>query len=362
MTRIVALGEIMARLAAPGMRRISQSLPGTLDVTFAGAEANAAASLGMLGVDVQFVTALPGDSPLTGPCLSSLRSADVGTEHVRLTGDGRFGLFFVESGANQRPTRVDYDRDHSAISIAQPNDFAWSQIFAGADWFLVTGITPALSESAARLTLAALHAARQAGCRVAFDFNYRSKLWRWDSTLSPRELAVRTIRDLLPFVDLLFGGADDAEFLGLAVESTGVASGSASVDRQLAACHVLAEAIPNLQLIAGSVRVQHSASHNDWGGVLFDVGTRQHWTAPGEGGRWKPYEIRTIVDRVGSGDAFDAGVLFGLCQSEYSPQDTIDFATAAGCLAHSVTGDWNYASRAEVETLMRGDGRGRILR
>jgi 2-dehydro-3-deoxygluconokinase len=341
---------------------MSQALPGTLEVTFAGAEANAAASLGMLGVDVQFVTALPCDSPLTGPCLSSLRSAGVGTEHVRLTGDGRFGLFFVESGANQRPTRVDYDRDRSAISLAQPDDFEWSQIFAGADWFLVTGITPALSESAARLTLAALHAARQAGCRVAFDFNYRSKLWRWDSTVSPRELAVRTIRDLLPFVDLLFGGADDAEFLGLAVASGITGDPLPQLDRQLAACHALAGAFPNVQLIAGSVRIQHSASHNDWGGVLFDVGTGHHWAAPCEDGCWKPYEIRTIVDRVGSGDAFDAGVLFGLCQKEYSPQDAINFATAAGCLAHSVTGDWNYATRADVEALMRGDGRGRILR
>lgn len=364
MARIVTFGEIMARMAPSGVLRLHQVLPGSLDVTFAGAEANVAASLAMLGADVDFVTALP-HSPLTEGCLASLRGWGVGTSHIRVSDHGRFGVYFVEMGANQRPSRVYYDREHSAISEAQPADFDWPRILQGAAWLHITGITPALSESAAKTTLAAAQSAQKLGVKVSCDINFRSKLWRWDPTRSPHRLAGDVLIQLMPFVKLLMANEEDGRLLGISapLPSGDVQSDySPHIERAISLAKEMHRRFPNIELFSTTFREQLSASHNNWGAMLFDTSTSTAVVAPWRDGEYQPYEIRNIVDRVGSGDAFDAGLLFGLTHPEFSPQSTLEFATAAACLAHSIVGDCNYVSREEIEELMHGSGTGRVIR
>lgn len=359
MAEIVTFGEIMARMAPRGVERLRQTLPGSLDVTFAGAEANTAVSLALLGCDVDFVTALP-NNPLADACLASLRGAGVGTRHVRITADGRLGIFFVETGANQRPTQVHYDRDHSSISRSGPGDFCWEEILQGTRWLHLTGITAALSEASAELTIEAARTARQLGVEVSFDVNFRSKLWRWDGAGQPQKLARRVLLRLLPYVSLWFLSDEDCGLLGLAPD---VLSGSGTrAERLVQAAKIVRQQFPGIRYFAGTFREQISASHNNWSGLLFDANDNVTTQAPLRDGNVQPWEIRQIVDRVGSGDAFAAGILFGLCQPNPDLQYTIDFATAAGCLAHSISGDWNYVSRQEIEDVMRSAGAGRVVR
>lgn len=356
--KIVTFGEIMVRMAPRGVDRLRQALPGTLEVTFAGAEANAAVSLAFLGADVDFVTALP-EGPLTDACLSSLRGTGMGISNVRQTASGRFGIFFVETGANQRPTQVCYDRDYSAISLSKPGDFDWKTLLKDAAWLHLTGITPALSESAAAVTLEAAQTARAMGVQVSFDVNYRSRLWRWDASRAPQQLARETLVQLLPYVSLMFGNEEDCRLLGIALPDVPAES---RIDRAIRVAETMHSAYPNIALFATTFREQISASHNNWGGMLYESDGRRVSLAPIRNGQYQPWEIRQIVDRVGSGDAFDAGILFGLTRDVFDPDYTIEFATAAGCLAHSIVGDWNYASQAEIEELMRGSGTGRVVR
>jgi 2-dehydro-3-deoxygluconokinase len=355
---IVTFGEIMLRLAPPGVDRLQQALPGSLQAAFAGAEANTAVSLALLGVPVDFVTALPA-SPLTDACLASLRSTGVGLQHIRQTSHGRLGIFFVETGANQRPTQVWYDREGSAISLAQPADFNWHSILQNARWLHLTGITPALSQSAAECTIAAARTAARMGVNVSFDPNFRSRLWRWDTSRSPQQLASETLRQLMPFVTLMFGGEDDCRLLNVPLPEN---NGAPPAERAVAAAKALCHTWPNVRLFASTLREQVSATHNNWSGLLFDARSDQVTQAPLRNGQVKPWEIRQIVDRVGSGDAFDAGILLGLLQSDFNPEWTVEFATAASCLAHSIVGDWNYASRSEIEALMHGSGSGKVVR
>lgn len=358
----------MARMAPSGVLRLQQVLPGQLDVTFAGAEANVAASLAMLNVDVDFVTALP-QSPLTDGCLASLRSWRVGTDFIRLKDQGRFGIYFVEMGANQRPSRVFYDREYSAISLAQPDDFDWKAIFADASWFHVTGITPALSKAAAETTRSAVQEARNCGVSVSCDINFRSKLWRWDSSRTPLELARSVMREIMPCVDLFIGNEDDARLLGIHVDAEsdsiiphGCSSPIPAASRAVAMARAMKRQFPALRMVASTFREQFSASHNNWSGMLLDFATEKLHVAPLKNGTVQPYEMKNIVDRVGSGDAFDAGILFGLIQPDCDLQYTIEFATASSCLAHSIVGDCNYATQDEIEELIGGSGSGRVVR
>lgn len=363
-TRIVTFGEIMARMAPSGMLRLRQVLPGSLDVTFAGAEANVAASLALLGCRADFVTALP-EGPLTDGCLGSLRNVGVGVSQIRITDCGRFGIYFVEMGANQRPSRVFYDREYSAISRAQANDFHWDTILEDASWLHLTGITPALSKTAAEATLHAARSARERGVSVSCDVNFRSKLWRWDPTRSPQQLASDVLRELIPLVDLLMASEEDFRLVGVAAPDAvraPAATTGIDTDRAAMAARHMATAFPNLRMIATTLRENISASHNNWGAMLLDVASDTAYQAPLRNGRCEPYEIRSIVDRVGSGDAFDAGLLFGLTHPEFTLQTSLEFATAASCLAHSVVGDCNFASREEIEDLMQGARSGRVVR
>lgn len=362
MARIVTFGEIMGRLTPPGFVRLRQGLPGTMDVTFAGAEANVAASLSYLGADAVFVTALPNNE-LADACISLLQSTGMGCHIVRAD-YGRLGLYFLETGANQRPSRVIYDRDGSSISLTASSAYDWRGIFDGADWFHVTGITPALSEAAAHATIDAVKQAKACGLTVSCDLNFRGKLWRWDEVATPKGLAGRVMRDVLPHVDVLIANEEDcADVLDIHATGSDAESGKLDVACYPDVARQVIEQFPNITRVATTLRESISASHNNWGAMLFDVETDEAYFAPQSGDGYQPYEIRNIVDRVGGGDSFAAGLIFALTCDDYEgPQKSLDFAVASSCLAHSVRGDFNFCSRAEVDALMKGSGTGRVVR
>ena len=350
----------MARLAAPGFKRFQQTMPGTLDVTFAGAEASVAVSIAYLGGEAAFVTALP-NNPLADACVANLRSFGVDTRHILRPAEGRLGLFFLETGANQRPGNVIYDREGAAIAITPPEAYDWGAILAAASWLMISGITPAISRNAAEVTRVALREARARGVRVAFDLNYRSKLWRWDPASTPRELATRTLRELMTEVTLFIGGREDAtELLGLgsAAELGGGRPSNLEVARRVVA------QFPNVQHVALTLREGISASHQNWGGLLYEAALDQAFYAPLlKAGCYEPYPITDVVDRLGGGDAFTAGLLFALETPELAaPSTAVAFAVAASCLSHSIEGDYNFSRRDEIETLMGGATSGRVNR
>lgn len=362
MKRIVTFGEIMGRLTPPGFVRLRQGLPGSLKVTFAGAEANVAASLSGFGASATFVTALP-DNDLSEACVAALRASGVASHIVR-TDYGRLGLYFLETGANQRPSRVIYDRDHSAISLTAAEAYDWESVLGDAEWFHVTGITPAISNVAAEATWNAVAAAKSAGLTVSCDLNFRSKLWRWEEGLSPRQLAQRTMREVLPHVDVLIANEEDCgDVLGIRAEDSDVHSGKLDITRYPEVARRVVEQFPNIGLVATTLRQSFSASHNDWGAMLYNSANDRASFAPQHDGEYQPYEIRNIVDRVGGGDAFAAGLIFGLtCEDYASADDALEFAVAASCLAHSIEGDFNFSSRAEVDALAGGRSSGRVVR
>lgn len=361
--RIVTFGEIMGRLAPRGPLRLRQALPGQLDVTFAGAEANVAASLAMFGAEAEFVTALP-KNPLADACLGTLRGLGIQTRHVVRTDDGRLGLYFLETGANQRPSQVIYDREGSAISQTSPDRYPWASVFEGAGWLHVTGITPAISRQAAESTRVAVQSANEAGLKVSCDLNFRKKLWRWDGGLAPRELAEQTMREILPHVDLVIANEEDcSDVLGIRAAGTDVQAGKLAVDRYPEVARQLASQFTNVSHVAITLRESVSASHNNWGGMLYSAEDDVAHFAPLAGTEYRPYEIRNIVDRVGAGDSFAAGLIYSLTTPDLNaPQDAVRFAAAASCLAHSIVGDFNYSTRGEVEALMGGAAAGRVIR
>ncbi len=363
MPQFITFGEIMMRMAPPGFLRLTQTLPGSIDVTFAGAEANVAASLAMFGADVGFVTALP-KNPLADACLATLRGLGVDTSRVLQSDAGRLGIYFVEAGANQRPSRVIYDRAHSSISLAPPDAYDWKAILAGAKSLHVSGITPALSKAAADATIAAVRTAKSAGVQVSCDLNFRAKLWDWEPGTDRKALAGRTMRDVLPFVDVLIANeADCGDVLDIHAGHSDVDSGNVEVAAYPDVARQVLKQFPNIRLIATTLRESHSASHNNWGAMLFDAAQDQAHFAPEADGVYQPYEIRNIVDRVGGGDAFAAGLLFALnCDDYAGPREALRFATASSCLAHSILGDFNFSSRSEVDALMRGSASGRVVR
>jgi len=361
---VVTFGEVMGRIAPAGFLRFTQALPGSMEFTFGGGEANVAASLAIFGAQAAFVTALPAN-PIGDACVMTLRGLGVDTTKIVRTKGGRLGLYYLETGANQRASNVVYDRDNSSVMITPAEAYDWGGIFANAGWFHVTGITPALSENAAHATLVAAKAAKAAGARVSCDLNFRKKLWNWQPGAKARDLAEQTMRGLLPYVDVVIANEEDAEkVLSIKAAGTDVEAGELNVDAyQDVAAQIVAQ-FPNISQVAITLRESISATHNNWGGMLFDAATRQAHFAPlAADGSYSPYEIRDIVDRVGGGDSFAAGLIFalttdGLCE----PASAIRFAVAASCLKHSIMGDMNYATRAEVEGLMAGQASGRVNR
>lgn len=343
MSRVVTFGEVMLRLATPGFARFQQAMPGALNASFAGAEASIAASLAYLGIDAAFVTALPMNA-IADACVADLRSLGVETKHILRTHEGRLGTYFLEHGANQRGGNVIYDRDGSAVAITPASAYDWNAIFSGCEWFVISGITPAISRNASEVALVAVQEATRRKIKVVCDMNYRTKLWQWEPPLSARDLATRTMKSLLPFVHVFVGGISDATAM-LGIEHND--------DLHALAKQIITQ-FPNLTHAALTLRDGSTSSAQCFSGALYEATTNTLHTAP-------RYTITQIIDRLGAGDAFTAGLLFSFLQNS-PPAVAISFATAAGCLAHSIEGDYNYSIRSEIENLMQGDGGGRVSR
>ena len=342
MTRVVTFGEVMLRLKAPGAERLFQS--SILEATFGGAEANVAVSLAQFGVPVSFVSAIPSN-PVGDACIAELRGFGVDTSRVRRQG-GRLGIYFLENGANQRPSRVTYDRAGSAIAAAKPGELDWNAIFEGATWFHVTGVTAAISQSAADVCVEAARVARQKGLTVSCDYNYRKNLWKYGKN------APDVMRELVRHVQVGIANEEDCQHaLGIDI-AVDVHSGSLETERYAAIGKRVLEEFPNLERQVITLRESRSADVNGWSAVMA---TRGSFLTS------RRYEITDIVDRVGGGDSFCAGLIYGL-MTYRDDAKALEFATAASCLKHSIPGDFNRVSVAEVEALVGGEGSGRVQR
>jgi 2-dehydro-3-deoxygluconokinase len=341
-SRYVTFGEIMLRLKPPGNERFLQSP--AFEATFGGGEANVAVALANFGLDAAFVTALPKNE-IGEAAIRELRGFGVDTSFIRRAGD-RMGIYFLETGANQRPSKVIYDRAASAIASAKPGDFDWDAIYEGATWLHITGITPALSQSAADVSFEAVKAAKRRGLTVSCDFNYRGKLWKYG------KIAPEVMQELVKFVDVGIANEEDCQkSLGVTV-GVDVESGELDTGKYEALSERMLEAFTNLSVMAITLRESKGADHNGWSACLRDA----------DGFRLsRHYEISDIVDRVGGGDSFASGLIYGL-EHHDDRQQALEFAVAASCLKHSIQGDFNRVSVAEVMALMGGDSSGRVQR
>jgi 2-dehydro-3-deoxygluconokinase len=339
---IVAFGELMLRLAPPGFERLLQSPQ--FCATFGGGEANVAVALASLGLPASFVTVMPRDNAIAEAAIAELRRFGVGVSHI-VRGPGRLGIYFLEAGANQRPSKVLYDREHSAISLAKPGMIPWDGIFDGARWFHITGITPAISESLAAVALEGVRSAQAAGVMVSCDLNYRKNLWKWGS-------AKDTMSALIRHVDIVIANEEDVQ-MALGIQSDAdVHAGQLNPAHYEALTAKVLTAYANVRAIAITLRESHNASHNGWSACLND---RDQFVLG------RHYEITHIVDRVGGGDSFAAGLIYGLLELP-TRQEALDFATAASCLKHSTPGDFSRSSAAEVFSLLKEGGSGRVQR
>lgn len=338
--RVITFGEIMLRLAPEGYYRFLQA--DKYGATYGGGEANVAVSLAGFGIDCAFVTKLPNNDIAEG-AVRALRAAGVDTSLITRGGD-RIGIYFLEKGASQRPSKVIYDRAHSAIAEAVPADFDWQKIFDGADWFHVTGITPALSDNAAEITLAAAAAAKKAGLKVSCDLNYRKKLWS-------REKARRVMTELMKYVDIVIANEEDASDVFGITAPGDVTKGEVSGKGYVAVAKELISRF-GLEYAAITLRGSISASDNRWSAVLVSKDSEVYSA--------KEYVVH-IVDRVGGGDSFGAGLIYGLNNFD-DPQQAVEFAAAASCLKQTIEGDFNMVTVDEVTRLAAGDGSGRISR
>ena len=344
MHRITSFGEIMLRLKSPANERLFQSP--CLEATFGGGEANVAVSLALFGESTAFVTALP-DNPVGEGAVRELRRFGVDTNGIKRA-KGRLGIYFLETGANQRASTVVYDREDSCISRVAPGFFDWPVILKGSDWFHITGITPALSRSAADSAYEAVSAAKAAGLKVSIDLNYRKKLWNYGVT--PPEV----MRPLVAKADVVVANEEDIQkCLGMESSAEGDKPGSIHAEAYRALTDTVREAFPNLSAVAVTLRESRSADRNGWSAVLN-----------GAGGFIvsRSYEIDDIVDRVGGGDSFSAGLVYGLLNFPENEAKALEFAVAASALKHSVPGDFNLVSLAEVDALLKGDATGRVKR
>lgn len=340
--KVLTFGEIMLRLKAPGFERFFQSP--MLEATFGGGEANVAVSLANYGMDAEFLTVLPKND-IAESCIRELRYFGVGTGKI-VRGDGRMGIYFLEGGANQLPSKVVYDRAYSAIAMAKPGDIDWDKAFDGVEWFHISGITPAISESAMLLSLDSVKEAKKRGVTVSCDLNYRKNLWKYGKKASD------VMCELAKYVDVAIANEEDVQkSLGITVD-VNVESGELDRDKYRALGSKVLELYPNMKMIAITLRESHSADWNGWAACLNDG--KDFYVS-------KKYEIRDIIDRVGGGDSFAGGLIYGLHTYE-SRQQALEFAVAASCLKHSVIGDFNRVGVSDVEKLMGGDGTGRVQR
>lgn len=340
--KVLTFGEIMLRLKAPGVERFFQSP--LLEATFGGGEANVAVSLANYGVDAAFLTVLP-NNVLGDAVIKELRSFGVDTSRI-LRGKGRLGIYFLEAGANQLPSKVVYDRDNSAIALAKPGDINWDTAFDGIDWFHITGITPAISESAMELSLESVKEAKNRNITVSCDLNFRKNLWNYGKK------APEVMTELAKYADVVVANEEDCQkSLGITIDIH-VESGLLDRDKYKELSDKVLEAYPNMKIITITLRESQSADINGWAACLND---RENFYVS------KRYEIRDIVDRVGGGDSFAGGLIYGLNNLK-DKKDALEFAAAASCLKHSISGDFNRVSISDVEKLAGGDGTGRVQR
>lgn len=345
MKKVVTFGEIMLRLSPPGWSRFSQA--SSFDVVYGGGESNVAVSLANYGLSVDFISRLP-DNDIGECALMELRKRKVGTDHI-LRGGERLGIYFLETGAVSRGSKVVYDRAHSAMATIEKGMIDWEHVFKDAHWFHWTGITPALSQGAADACLEAIQVANRMGITVSTDLNYRKKLWKYGK--APGDI----MPELVEGCDVILGNEEDAEkHFGLHPEGVDVTHGG-SVDGEayLSVLKQLMEMFPRAKKVITTLRGSISASHNSWSGVLYDG--NKLYKAP-------TYDITHIVDRVGGGDSFMGGLIFGLIKYENDDQKALDFAVAASCLKHTIVGDANLVTIEEIEKLMSGDASGRVSR
>jgi 2-dehydro-3-deoxygluconokinase len=340
--RVVTFGEVMLRLKSPGFERLLQSP--LLGATFGGAEANVAVSVAQFGVPVSFVTALPSN-PLGESAINELRKFGVETGFIKRAGD-RIGIYFLESGSNQRASKVTYDRAGSSIAAAKTGDFDWNAILEGASWFHISGVTPAISASAAALSLDAVKVARSKGITVSCDYNYRKNLWRYGKK------APEVMREIVSHATVGIANEEDCQkALGIDIDSD-VSKGKLDAERYERLAEKVLSEFPNLEKQVITLRESHSADHNGWSAILHN--RKKSLTS-------RKYDITNIVDRVGAGDSFAAGFIYGLITYR-DDQRALEFATAASCLKHSILGDFNRVDVTEVETLVKGEGSGRVQR
>lgn len=345
MNKVVTFGEVMLRLATPSYLRFSQA--GEFTATFGGGEANVAVSLAGYGIPTEFVTRMP-DNDIARCCLGELRRYGVGTSHIVYGGD-RLGIYFLEIGAVARPSKVVYDRAHSAISEIRPGMIDWEKAFEGASWFHWTGITPAISQGAADTCLEAIRTANRMGIPVSVDLNYRKNLWKYGKT------AAEVMPALVKGCDLILGNEEDAEkVFGIKPEGFDAAATGGRVEaaRFESVCRQLMERFPRARKAVVTLRGSINANHNTWSGVLWNG--QELIEAP-------TYDITHIVDRVGGGDSFMGGLIYGLLTYR-DDRKALGFAVAASALKHTIYGDFNLVTVAEVENLMKGDASGRVVR
>ena len=343
MAKIVTMGEIMLRLSTPNNEKFIQA--DEFNINYGGGEANVAVSLANYGHDADFVSALP-KNPIGDAAIATLRKYNVGTKHISRSGE-RVGIYFLETGSAMRASNVVYDRAHSSISTAKVDEFDFDEIFKDADWFHFTGITPAVSDSAAELTEAALKAAKKAGVTVSVDLNFRKKLWS-------SEKAKKIMTNLMQYVDVCIGNEEDAEkVLGFKPGNTDVTAGELELSGYVDIFNQMCDQF-KFKYVISSLRESFSASNNDWSACIMDGATREFYHS-------KKYHVTPIVDRVGGGDSFAAGVICGLCDKK-DFKSALEFAVAASALKHTIPGDFNLVTREDVESLAGGDGSGRVQR
>jgi len=340
--KVLTFGEIMLRLCAPYHERFFQS--NMMEATFGGGEANVAVSLANYGMDAEYFTVLPKNA-IGDECIKELRKFNVDTHKIIQT-EGRMGIYFLEPGANQLPSKTIYDRADSAIAKAKVSDVDWDKVFAGVDWFHITGITPAISQSAMELSLESVKKAKEKGITVSCDLNYRKNLWKYGKKAS------EVMREMAKYVDVAIANEEDVQKSLEITIDVNVESGELDREKYKELGNKVLATYPNMKMIAITLRESHSADYNGWAACLNDG--KDFYVS-------KKYEMRDIIDRVGGGDSFAGGLIYGLNNYE-NKQDALEFAVAASCLKHSIIGDFNRVSKSDVEKLMSGDGTGRVQR
>ena len=345
MAKVVTFGEIMVRLGAPDYLKLIQT--DRFDVSYAGAEANVAVSLANYGIETDFITCLP-ENPIAERCIMDLRGHKVGVSHIQRSGK-RMGILYLETGSNARPSKVYYDREDSSIATVQKDSIDWKEILKDATWFHWTGITPALSENVANECLMAIRTANELGVTVSCDINYRDNLWRYGKS------AAEVMPELVSSSDIILGNEEDCEkVFGIKPQYFDAANTGGQVDQRsfISVCQQMMQKFPRCKKIVLTLRGAINANNNTWGGVLYDgkqlIESRR-------------YVITDIVDRVGGGDSFMGGLIFGLLHY-HDDRKSLEFATAASCLKHTIKGDFNCVTVSEVELLVDGDSSGRVKR